>query len=145
MLPNFILTVESSSHEYLSAGTLLENLVSQIQELNPMLCHIRPERRYICIYVFQKRSPATSSQYRKDGVPVRQSPSSGLRKLELFVLVQVPGMNGLNARGLLGKGLLAYGTPLVFGSFIPGICTSASLPTACLGSAPNIQVDDCSF
>ena len=36
--------------------------------------------------------------------------------------VQVPGMNGPNTRGFLGKGLSAPVTPAVFGPFMPGTC-----------------------
>ena len=36
--------------------------------------------------------------------------------------VHVPGMNGPNTRGLLGKGLSAPVTTVVFGPFIPGTC-----------------------
>jgi len=37
-------------------------------------------------------------------------------------LVHVPGMNGANTRGLLGKGLSAPVTPAVFGPLMPGTC-----------------------
>jgi len=40
----------------------------------------------------------------------------------MWFLVHVPGMNGANTRGLLGKGLSATVTPVVFGLFIPGTC-----------------------
>jgi len=39
-----------------------------------------------------------------------------------IVLVQVPGMNGPNTWGVLGKGLSAPVTPAVFGPFMPGTC-----------------------
>ena len=38
-------------------------------------------------------------------------------------LLQVPGMNGPNTRGLLGKRLSAPVTQAVFGPFMPGTCT----------------------
>jgi len=37
-------------------------------------------------------------------------------------VVHVPGMNGPNTWGLLGKGLSAPVTPAVFGPFTPGTC-----------------------
>jgi len=37
----------------------------------------------------------------------------------MWFLVHVPGMNGANTRGLLGKGPSAPVTPAVFGPFIP--------------------------
>jgi len=42
----------------------------------------------------------------------------------VVVFVHVPGMNGPNTRGLLGKGLSAPVTPAVFGPFMPGTCSS---------------------
>ena len=40
----------------------------------------------------------------------------------MWFLVHVPGMNGPNTRGLLGKGLSAPITPVVFGPFMPWTC-----------------------
>jgi len=40
----------------------------------------------------------------------------------MWFLVHVPGMNGPNTKGLLGKGLFAPVTTAVFGPFIPGTC-----------------------
>jgi len=40
----------------------------------------------------------------------------------MWFLVHIPGMNGPNTRGLLGKGLSAPVTPAVFGPFLPGTC-----------------------
>jgi len=51
-------------------------------------------------------------------------------------VVHVPGMNGPNTRGLLGKGLSAPVTPAVFGPFMPGTCNAQyrRSSTTCTGS-----------
>jgi len=53
----------------------------------------------------------------------------------MWFLVHVPGMNGPNTRGLLGKGLSAPVTTAVFGPFIPGTCICHTITQSCIKRA----------